>query len=87
MLISSFATIKIIFSKNIEINPVYGLVKCTTTDENKQVIYSHSITLTPGTMTIAIKDNQLMVHSLNPDSLISLRNGDLEKYILQLESK
>lgn len=87
MLISSLFMIKTICSKNIVVKQYYGLVKFHSSDKNKQVVYANSITLTPGTMTLAINDNEIMVHSLDSQFIEDLRTGNLEKYTLQLEKQ
>ena len=45
------------------------------------VIYANSITLTPGTVTIEMSDDKLLVHALSKESADELATGDMSKTI------
>jgi multicomponent Na+:H+ antiporter subunit E len=45
------------------------------------VIYANSITLTPGTVTIKMSDDKLVVHALSKESADELATGDMSKTI------
>lgn len=61
--IASLQVIKVIFGIN-KLNPNITTIK-SGEDKLGQVIYANSITLTPGTLTIEVNQNELRVHSLN----------------------
>jgi multicomponent Na+:H+ antiporter subunit E len=45
----------------------------------------NSITLTPGTVTVEIDDQSLLVHALSRDSAAELKSGVLQAHVRQLE--
>ncbi len=46
-----------------------------------QVVVANSITLTPGTVTVDLKDQEFLVHSLAPNSASALVGGDLQNVV------
>ena len=49
------------------------------------VIYGNSITLTPGTLTIEVDQDDLIVHALCDSSLNELEVGEMDKRVSDLE--
>ena len=49
------------------------------------VIYGNSITLTPGTLTVEVDDDNLFVHALCDSSLNELEVGEMDKRVADLE--
>lgn len=50
-------------------------------NEVAQVLMANSITLTPGTVTIDLKDGEFLVHSLHPATTGAILSGELERAI------
>ena len=50
-----------------------------------RVIYANSITLTPGTVTIAIEDGTLTVHALTRGAASGLQTGEMDRRVTALE--
>lgn len=65
------------------------LIELDTTQHSElgQVIYANSITLTPGTYTIRIFGNKLLVHALSKDGADGLATGDMDRRVTALEAK
>ena len=49
------------------------------------VIYANAITLTPGTVTIDIQRNRVVVHTLNHSGLAELQTGAMDQRVTALE--
>lgn len=49
-------------------------------------IYANSITLTPGTVTIAVDDRTLSVHALTAEAADGVTRGDMGRRVARLES-
>ncbi len=81
---SAFSVIKIIWQRKIEIEPVFEWIDAEGLEEIGEVIYSNSITLTPGTVTLDINNNMLLVHALNKSSITDLQRGRMIKKIKQI---
>lgn len=80
---SGISTTKIIWSNNY--NP--ELIKTKASQKNSTGIanYANAITLTPGTVTIEIKNNTFLVHALSKDLSDDLQTGDMDRYISNLD--
>jgi len=73
---SSIAITKIIWRKELNLNPTFEWVDSEQNNDIALVIYANSITLTPGTVTLDIKDNMLLVHALEQNSLDDLKGSE-----------
>jgi len=49
------------------------------------VIYANSITLTPGTVSIDLEDNEIVVHALNEESEKDLLSGEMDRRVCKVE--
>ena len=81
---SNIAVAKIVLNPKLPINT--GIVKLKTdlTNEHDKLILANAITLTPGTITVELRDSELFIHVLNLDTSdrASLQNsviGALER--------
>lgn len=66
---SNIAVAKIVLNPKLPINT--GIVKLKTSLQNDQdkLILANAITLTPGTITVELRNSDLFIHILNMDSL------------------
>jgi multicomponent Na+:H+ antiporter subunit E len=60
-------------------------VKATQKSELGRVIYANSITLTPGTVTIALDDDILIVHALTTGAAEGLNTGEMDRRVTAVE--
>jgi len=58
---------RIVFARNIEVEPRIIFFHTKLKSEAARVALANSITLTPGTITVALHDDLLCVHCLNKD--------------------
>ncbi len=75
---------KRILSPGQAINPSVFRVKAGQDDELGKVIYANSITLTPGTVTIDIDDDDLVIHALSETSRDDLESGEMDRRVTAL---
>jgi len=61
-------------------------IKVSQKTQLATVIYANSITLTPGTLTIEVNQDDLFVHALCDSSLTELEFGEMDKRVRDLES-
>lgn len=82
---SSIDVARIILSPSLPIQP--ELVEFTTTEstDSGKVILGNSITLSPGTVTIDIDEDCLLVHCLTAHGAEELRGREVERRIAKLE--
>ncbi len=50
-----------------------------------RVIQANSITLTPGTVTVSIEGDELLVHSLSKETLQALEGDEMLNKLAELE--
>ena len=68
------------------LNPVLVEFRTTLHSEASQVLLAHSITLTPGTITIDVHEGRYLVHAITPESAESLFQGDMQQRVQRLFS-
>ena len=85
---------KEIFNSNIgtakaiitgDINPEIFIVKSSQNTDVAKVTYANSITLTPGTVTTQINEDEFEVHALNSDFGNDVRSNVMDKKVKWLE--
>ena len=62
--LSAISVVKVIWSPKMSINPVFERITTMQQTEAGRVLYANSITLTPGTYTVDLGQDCLLVHSL-----------------------
>ncbi|MBF4694411.1 Na+/H+ antiporter subunit E [Fusibacter ferrireducens] len=75
----------ITLSRHMDIEPMVVTYESQLSDEWLLTILANSITLTPGTMTVDIKGNQLLIHCLNRSYSEGLSEMLLEKKLCEIE--
>ncbi len=76
---------KAVLRSPMAIEPTVFTVTGSQQSELGRVIYANSITLTPGTVTIALDDDQLTVHALTRAGREGVESGEMDRRIAWLE--
>jgi multicomponent Na+:H+ antiporter subunit E len=76
---------KIVLSKNMDIQPHFFKVPLNIKKDLNKVIYANAITLTPGTLSVDIKDDYILVHALTSAAANGIEGSVLELGISELE--
>jgi multicomponent Na+:H+ antiporter subunit E len=63
------------------------LIRVTSTQQTGmgRVIYGNSITLTPGTITVDMEGDQVIVHALTQATADGVREGGMDRRVTALE--
>jgi len=78
--------LKDLFQRNgSELTPVEGRLSAHQKSHLGKTTYANSITLTPGTLTLSIEENNIKVHALTHEALEELRQGEMDKRVTQFE--
>ena len=85
IVVSNLAVARVILDPKLPIRPRVLRVKASQESEIAQVIYANSITLTPGTITLDVRDNHLLVHALTEESAEGLLSGEMDRRVTRLE--
>lgn len=83
---SNFHIAAAIVARKMPVTPSLIEVKATQETELGQVIYANSITLTPGTVTIAIDKDIMVIHALTRDSASGLETGEMDRRVTAMEA-
>jgi len=76
---------KIILNPKLPISPTLVRVKTTQQTALGQVIYANSITLTPGTISIELTGDEILVHALTDDGATGVLSGDMDRRVTRFE--
>ncbi len=82
---SNLAVARLITRPELEIEPSRFQVRSGARDDIGRVTYANSITLTPGTVTLAVDGAELEVHALTREAADDLATGAMDRQVLKLE--
>jgi len=74
-----------ILKKDMTIEPRLLELKASQRSEIGRVTYANSITLTPGTVTLSVKGDDLIVHSLTAGAREGLQTGEMDRRVSDME--
>ena len=71
----------------LPISPCMVRVKTTQGSDLAQVIYANSITLTPGTVSIVVEDDSILVHAVAKELADDLETGEMDRRVTAVETR
>jgi len=84
--VANLQVIRVVLSPRIELDPVLLRVRASQRSSLARVLYGTSITLTPGTLTLDVDDDEVLVHALDRAGAESLRGGAMDGRVTALEA-
>ena len=84
---SSLDVTRRIWLPSLAISPTLVRIKSSQTSALGKVIYANSITLTPGTVTLSIEGDELLVHALTRKEATILQQGEMDRRVTELEGQ
>ncbi len=82
---SAWSVTKIIIDPRLPISPTMTRVSASQRTAAGIATYGNSITLTPGTLTVGVAGNQLLVHALTRDGALDLESGRMDRRVARFE--
>ena len=82
---SNIQVARIILRRKISIRRQILRVPSSQKSDVGQVIFANSITLTPGTISLELRDGEILVHALNRDFGADLETGEMNARVCHLE--
>ena len=76
----------IVLSPKMKIKPGFKKINNPLKKELNQALFANAITLTPGTLTVDMSDDYILVHGLEEDSIESIETSAMQKAFERLES-
>lgn len=68
-----------------DIRPSVFTIKASQTSDLGRTIYANSITLTPGTVTIALDNDEMTIHALTSGAAEGLATGEMDRRVAKVE--
>lgn len=82
---ANMATIRMIAAPAIEPDPVIVKFRTRLKSQTAKVVLANSITLTPGTITVSLEEDELTVHCLDRSFSDGLEDSSFEQALLKME--
>ena len=76
---------RIIIKKDMPISPTLFRITANQKSQVGQVTFANSITLTPGTVSIAVGEGMIDVHALTTEAADDLAAGRMDRRVCELE--
>ena len=80
------AVFRMIYSAKYNIEPAVVHFKTTLHSTFARVLLANSITLTPGTITVSLKDDEYVVHCLDKELAMGIDSSIFVKLLERIES-
>lgn len=77
----------IVLNPKMPINPGFEKIENPLKKELNQALYANAITLTPGTLSVDVTKDYILVHGLNVDHVKSIHGSQLEKVFIDFEGE
>ena len=77
--------IKLVFTKDPEITPTLMPIKANLRSIISRVALANSITLTPGTFTVSMNDENLLIHAIRKSNLDGIEESIFVEKLQELE--
>lgn len=84
---ANFAITKLVLSPQLNVEPCLVKFRTPLKTEAARVALANSITLTPGTITVSLEGDNLLVHALNREIADGLEGSVFEKLLAGMEGK
>jgi len=78
---------KRVLSPNMPIQPQMIRVKSNQQTDLGRVIFANSITLTPGTVSVDMVDDEIVVHALTAEAAAEDASGEMNQRVTDLEQR
>jgi len=85
ILLSNLAVVRIILDPRLPISPRLIRLRPSQRTDLGRVIYANSITLTPGTVSVRVDEDRIVVHALTAAAAEELRAGEMDRRVARLE--
>lgn len=87
IVVANIDVAKAILGMTDDIRPSLFTIKASQRTDLGKTIYANSITLTPGTVTIGMSDDELTIHALTPAAKEGLATGEMDRRVTNLEGE
>lgn len=82
---SAWEVSKIIVHPRLPVSPTMVRVKSTQKTDLGRTVFANSITLTPGTVSVEVGSDEVLVHALTRSGADSLAEGEMDRRVTAFE--
>jgi multicomponent Na+:H+ antiporter subunit E len=82
---SNIEVAKIVLNPRLPISPGFVTIRQPLKKDINRALYANSITLTPGTLTVDMDEDGILVHGLIEENVKSLENSAIERAFVAYE--
>lgn len=83
---SNLQVVRCIWQRKPAISPTVFCVNASQQTDLCKVLYANSITMTPGTVTLEVRDNEFEVHALTRSAAEGVQSGEMDRRVRSLEA-
>jgi multicomponent Na+:H+ antiporter subunit E len=76
-----------ILTPSLPISPTTVRIRMSQRTPLGRVVYANSITLTPGTVSMSIDDDTILVHALTEENALALEEGEMSRRVAVFEGE
>ena len=76
--------VKLVLSPTSKISPTMVRVRASQQTDLGQVVYANSITLTPGTISVDVANDEILVHALSETGARDLLGGEMDRRVSKM---
>lgn len=84
--VSAMQVSAIILHPRLPISPTMVRVRSTQKTDVGRTTFANSITLTPGTISVEVSEDEILVHALTRDGADSLADGEMDRRVTRFEN-
>ena len=81
---SSLEVARIVLSARLRVDPQIVEIAANDLEPVDQALLGNSITLTPGTLTLDVHEDRILVHALTPEGAQSILDGEMKRRVSAL---
>ncbi len=85
--VANYAVARVILDPKLPISPVMVRVKATQKTDVGRVIHANSITLTPGTVSVELEGDEILVHALTQELADGTMEGSIDRRVTAVEGR
>lgn len=84
---ANLAVIRLILARRPALSPTLFWSQPLQRTDVGRVTYANSITLTPGTVSVAVEDGRLLVHALTREGAADIETDEMNRRVARLEGR
>lgn len=85
IILSSVSLTKIVLDPKLPISPTLTRVKMAQKSDVGRVTYANSITLTPGTISVDVEGDEILVHAITRENASDVEAGNMNARVAKFE--